>query len=476
MNKTYNTCFYAEVDYAELERLSASVAGGRVIIYGFGMYGRQICDRHFPCGGVSVLCFADSDVSKAGERHRGIPVISPAELFSNHASETVIVSPYGLYDEIRGFLTENGVDAKNVVALPFKEIGIDVLAPDGYFDGGSASARGKSGNPLITVYSCFYNNPARLVRRAIQSILGQTFEDFTYRLLDNGSTGETADIIKEYARLDGRIEVIRYEDNIVPSSSEAFTRRQYGALAGATTEWLCHIDSDDYYEPTFMEETLKIALENKADLVKARTVCVNFEGNRIMDGPRGDADRTVTAKGEREIAALLLRDFGFVSLWGSLFKTEKLLDGDPRQFFLDYYLFLNCLKNSGCAVLCDKILHFHTIHDLSTSLRVWTNNKPEVAGYELTKASLVLEMLSSVGLRDGNEAFERHISSAFKALSETADGDLPGLRDDTARFFGLLKTAPGQSLLNEKPRFKRMKDGLTERLARCLGDGAAYRT
>ncbi|MCX4304592.1 MAG: glycosyltransferase family A protein [Acetatifactor sp.] len=57
---------------------------------------------------------------------------------------------------------------------------------------------------MIYVRTCAYNSEKTL-KRAIESILNQTYEDFEYHILDNGSTDCTGEIIREYASRDKRI-------------------------------------------------------------------------------------------------------------------------------------------------------------------------------------------------------------------------------------------------------------------------------
>ena len=56
-------------------------------------------------------------------------------------------------------------------------------------------------------------NAQATIRRTIESILNQTFENFQYYILDNASADDTEDIIGEYAEKDQRIVPLRGIDN-----------------------------------------------------------------------------------------------------------------------------------------------------------------------------------------------------------------------------------------------------------------------
>lgn len=52
-------------------------------------------------------------------------------------------------------------------------------------------------NPKVTVLMCVYNGE-KYLREAIDSILGQTFRNFEFLIINDGSTDKTEDILKSY--------------------------------------------------------------------------------------------------------------------------------------------------------------------------------------------------------------------------------------------------------------------------------------
>ena len=67
--------------------------------------------------------------------------------------------------------------------------------------------------PAISVVMPVYNTK-EYVGKAIQSILDQTFSDFEFLIIDNGSTDGSGDVIARYAQADSRIRVIHNEKNV----------------------------------------------------------------------------------------------------------------------------------------------------------------------------------------------------------------------------------------------------------------------
>ena len=58
------------------------------------------------------------------------------------------------------------------------------------------------------------HNAARFLPEAIESLLNQTYEDFTLLAFDDAATDETGSIVKNYARQDSRIKYHRNPRNL----------------------------------------------------------------------------------------------------------------------------------------------------------------------------------------------------------------------------------------------------------------------
>jgi len=108
--------------------------------------------------------------------------------------------------------------------------------------------------PKISVLtSCF--NAERFLREAIESILSQTFKDFEFILIDDGSNDNTLAIIKSYKSHDSRIVVISKKNTGLTDSLNV-------GLARARGEWIARMDADDISCPTRLEKQLKFINKN----------------------------------------------------------------------------------------------------------------------------------------------------------------------------------------------------------------------
>src|SRR5579884_342064 len=94
--------------------------------------------------------------------------------------------------------------------------------------------------PRVSVLMSVYNDE-RHVRETIDSVLAQSFVDFEFLILDDGSTDGTASLLDSY--IDPRIVRIQNATNI------GLTRSLNRGLEEARGEYVARIDGDDIMEP-----------------------------------------------------------------------------------------------------------------------------------------------------------------------------------------------------------------------------------
>ena len=100
--------------------------------------------------------------------------------------------------------------------------------------------------PNVTVVTACHNCEEHLPE-CIESVRGQTLQEWELFLLDDGSTDGTREIIDRYARLDARIRPHYFEDNRGP-----YVRRNF-AIAQAASDFIVIQDADDIMSPAKLE-------------------------------------------------------------------------------------------------------------------------------------------------------------------------------------------------------------------------------
>ena len=148
---------------------------------------------------------------------------------------------------------------------------------------------------MIIVVTKAYN-AEKTIRRAVDSILNQTYRHFKYMLLDNGSTDKTSEIIAEYAEKDNRIHPLRNEINL------AVTKKKENTVFWGNEEifdliqkkypeslYYCALDADDEYLPTFFEKAMALIEKYNLDIAACGTQSIQEltgeHGNRNYSVP-----------------------------------------------------------------------------------------------------------------------------------------------------------------------------------------------
>ncbi len=132
-----------------------------------------------------------------------------------------------------------------------------------------------------TVYTPTYNR-AKLLPRLYESLKNQTFKDFEWLIIDDGSTDNTEDIVKSFAAENAiRIRYVKKENG------GKYTA-QWKAYQIAETPYITEIDSDDALMPDAVENFenawIDIELHKEDHIAKVSMFAVDGDGKTIGVG------------------------------------------------------------------------------------------------------------------------------------------------------------------------------------------------
>ena len=97
-------------------------------------------------------------------------------------------------------------------------------------------------------------NKAPYVAKAIGSVLAQTYKEFELIVVDDGSKDDSADIAQQTIEGYGNCRLLRQENAGVSVARN-------NGVTPSNGDYLCFLDADDWWEPTFLEEMDKIIAE-----------------------------------------------------------------------------------------------------------------------------------------------------------------------------------------------------------------------
>lgn len=202
-------------------------------------------------------------------------------------------------------------------------------------------------------------NVERFLAESIESILGQTYTDFEFIIVDFGSTDKTKTIVASYAAKDGRVRL-----HEIPSCGLAESRNAGCSLARG--QYIAIMDADDISAPDRL--MLQIAFMEKhpeVGLLGGVTECIDATGAslaiRSHDFPAEDG----------EIRLALVVRCPFCQPTVLIRKEAFVLVGGYRPLFSqaeDYDLWLRISEHFRCANLKESVLKYR-IHPYQVSMR-----------------------------------------------------------------------------------------------------------
>lgn len=126
--------------------------------------------------------------------------------------------------------------------------------------------------PFFSVIIPTYNR-AGFIEKTIRSILNQTYENFEVIVVDDGSTDNTAEVVKGIK--DNRIKYYKKEN------AERGAARNYGAKMAKGT-YLNFFDSDDYAYPNHLQTAFALVKEQNFPQVFALNYDIQDENGKLL--------------------------------------------------------------------------------------------------------------------------------------------------------------------------------------------------
>ena len=125
--------------------------------------------------------------------------------------------------------------------------------------------------PRFVIIVPLYNK-APYVRKALESIIAQTYKDFECIVVDDGSTDGSLDVVRDFVRNDGMSRDNALNDEcdftlndgrltIISQPNAGVAAARNNGVAASKGEYLCFLDADDWWEANFLEEIDRLIKE-----------------------------------------------------------------------------------------------------------------------------------------------------------------------------------------------------------------------
>lgn len=147
----------------------------------------------------------------------------------------------------------------------------------------------------ISILLLSYNR-AKLIKRAITSVLQQTYPNWELVIQDDCSTDGSYEFLKTIADKDPRIKLHRNEENLgIPKNRKA-------AYENSSGELICHLDNDDFLYPHALEFMLKAFIQHpEIGLAYSDQAFIGEKGTPVEYVANKDFGEPLTSYGWRHL-------------------------------------------------------------------------------------------------------------------------------------------------------------------------------
>lgn len=112
---------------------------------------------------------------------------------------------------------------------------------------------------LVTIIVASYNYE-KFLPQTLNSLLAQSHSMWDAIVVDDGSNDSSVSIIREFSNLDSRIQLMQHPEGMNMGLSSSIQL----ALSCAKGEWIAFCESDDWWDPLFLETVLKRVSEDQS--------------------------------------------------------------------------------------------------------------------------------------------------------------------------------------------------------------------
>lgn len=258
---------------------------------------------------------------------------------------------------------------------------------------------------VIPVY-----NAEQYLQECIDSLLHQTYPFFELICVDDGSTDQSCQILKEYARVDKRVIVVRQENQ------HAGVARNNG-MQFATGKYLLFLDADDFFCENMLELLVERAEKDNTEILVFDAYHFDNQSKTIFKEKTPLVRKEMIEK--EVVSALEISDtifeFANTAPWNKLYLKDFIMNNE--------FLFLNIPKAEDLYFVCQAFTFAKRIAYLNEKLLYYrVNNSSSLEGAVQTKpdayAGIALCRLKDSLIRCGN--FEKFSNSFYRR----ADADI----------------------------------------------------
>ena len=202
-------------------------------------------------------------------------------------------------------------------------------------------------------------NVEEYLRACLESLIGQTLKDIEIICVNDGSTDDSLNILKEYVDKDSRIVIINQQN-------QGISVARNNALKIAKGEYIGFVDSDDWVDLNFFEKLYNVAVKNDCDIA-AGGIAWNKNDGELDFVDRSFKNSKIYTKTPDKYKITKVAKTAYV--WNKIYKKELLdklkLDFEPDRYYEDMMFSYRVLHESGRLVTVPGVFYHYRLNPLS---------------------------------------------------------------------------------------------------------------
>lgn len=233
-------------------------------------------------------------------------------------------------------------------------------------------------NKTLSIVVPVYNSE-KYLEKCLDTIINQTYKNLEIILVDDGSSDNSKEIIKEYMKKDPRIIGLFQENKGVS------TARNLG-IKNSTGDYITFVDSDDWLELNMYDQIIQNAIESICDIVLYSYIreinsstklneILPFKSEELLDKDRIYNDLILNLISyEDETKESIMG-----AIWRCVFKSELIKSNnicfDTEMYYAEDLLFcLNAFNQSSLISIINKPFYHYRINETSITAQYKNNH------------------------------------------------------------------------------------------------------
>lgn len=218
---------------------------------------------------------------------------------------------------------------------------------------------------LVSIIIPVYNG-IQFLEEAIESVINQTYKNLEIVIIDDGSNDGSSITCDHYACIDNRIQVVHQENKGLSNARNC-------GLEIINGDYIAFLDSDDAFDPGFIESMLTVLKSNKCDMVICKFTNHYTEGKLKREGNENIFPKMKSGLYDHNAALRALAEGDLtVTVWNQFYKNDvwKDLRFSNGHVFEDMSIAFDLIDRCNTVYVLDIPLYMHrkSINSLSNKI------------------------------------------------------------------------------------------------------------